>query len=345
MHITEGIITGTSAVIYTGAGLALVGWGTSRMKKFVTELPEKKTLLGMGGALIFFLSLIPIPAFTGTCTHPTGTPLVAILLGPLIGVALTGASLLLQAAFFAHGGFGTWGANVVALGLCGCVCGWGVFRLARRLGLPLWAAGFAGGLIGDIAVYAASGFILAATLAKAPSPQYSFIGYLTAIYAAYLPTQLPIAVGEMLVTGLALQYAYNQRPEVLEDLGIVDSPHSVGKNYLVSIILLFALTVSFFGAVPLGLAAAGSNSNGIVDLTTAKEADEESANFAGMDEAINEKLAEAAGRPARDPLINTEEMGDLWNLLLLSAGGICGFILGRYWHVLWGGKKRPGTNN
>ena len=148
MHIAEGIITGSSAVMYTGAGIALVGWGTSRMNKFVTKFPEKKPLLGLGGALIFFISLIPIPAFTGTCTHPCGTPLVAILLGPLIGVALTGASLLLQAAFFAHGGFGTWGANVVALGLCGCLCGWGTFRLARKLGLPLWASGFAGGLSG-----------------------------------------------------------------------------------------------------------------------------------------------------------------------------------------------------
>jgi hypothetical protein len=29
-------------------------------------------------------------------------------------------------------------------------------------------------------------------------------------------------------------------------------------------------------------------------------------------------------------------MGDLWNALLLSAGGICGFIMGKYSHLLWG---------
>jgi hypothetical protein len=32
-------------------------------------------------------------------------------------------------------------------------------------------------------------------------------------------------------------------------------------------------------------------------------------------------------------------MGDLWNLLLLSAGGVCGFIVGKYGHLLWGRKK------
>ena len=63
------------------------------------------------------------------------------------------------------------------------------------------------------------------------------------------------------------------------------------------------------------------------------------ANFAGMDEAVNEKLAEAAGRPARAPYIDTESMGDLWNLLLLTAGGICGFVVGRWWHLLWGNRQ------
>jgi cobalt/nickel transport system permease protein len=210
MHITEGIITGASSIAYTGAGIVLVSLGAARMKQFVRNTPANKPLLGMGAALIFFISLIPIPAFTGTCSHPCGTPLMGILLGPLIGTALTGASLFMQAAFFAHGGFGTWGANVVALGLCGCLLGWGTFKLARMLGLPVWAAGCAAGLIGDVAVYAASGLILGTTLSFAPNPQYGLGGYLTAIYSAYIPTQLPIAMGEMVVTGLALHYALRQ---------------------------------------------------------------------------------------------------------------------------------------
>ncbi len=126
MHITEGIITGAPAALYTVAGIALVGYGSTKMKKFATSFPEKRPLIGMAGALIFFVSLLPIPAFTGTCSHPSGTPLIAILFGPAIAIALTGVSLLLQAAFFAHGGFGTWGANIVALGLLGSLAGWGL---------------------------------------------------------------------------------------------------------------------------------------------------------------------------------------------------------------------------
>ena len=119
MHITEGIITGVPAAAYTAVGLTFMGWGARAMKKFAAKFPEKKALIGMGGALIFFVSLIPLPAFTGTCSHPCGTPLIAILLGPSITIALAGIALLLQAAFFAHGGFSTWGANVLTLGLIG----------------------------------------------------------------------------------------------------------------------------------------------------------------------------------------------------------------------------------
>lgn len=339
MHITEGIITGKSAVIYAGVGVALVGCGATRMKKFVNEFPEKRPLLGMGGALIFFISLIPIPAFTGTCSHPCGTPLVAILLGPGIGVALAGVSLLMQAAFFAHGGFGTWGANVLALGLFGCLFGWGAFRLARKMGLPLWVSGFAGGLIGDLMVYAAAGMILATTLVKAPNPQYSLIGYLAAIYGAYLPTQLPIAIGEMVVTGLALQYAYKQRPEVLEELGIVHNRRVSRKRAPVTMIFLLVMGFSILFSLGEGLAEQNEPPPTSSDASSIAGDSDEGGALAGMDEVVNERLAETAGVPPRDPYINTEAKGDLWNMMLLLAGGICGFILGRWWHLLWGNGK------
>jgi cobalt/nickel transport system permease protein len=334
MHITEGIITGTPALLYTAAGLALVGYGTTKMKKFVASFPEKRPLLGMAGALIFFISLLPLPAFTGTTSHPCGTPFIAILFGPAIGIALTGASLLLQAAFFAHGGFGTWGANVVALGLFGCLAGWLAFSFSKKIGLPLWAAGFAGGLIGEVAVYLSSGLILARELANAPTPQYPFGGYLTVIYAAYLPTQLPIAIGEMVITGLALQYIYKQRPEVLVDLGLVKSVSTRSeKSGNIALSALFLAATLFI--MP-GDHAFAANEKAVPRRVEKSQIQEPSTtnSFSGMDEAVNEKLAEDAGLEPKDPLINTESWGDLWNAILLLAGGVCGFVIGRWWHLI-----------
>jgi cobalt/nickel transport system permease protein len=340
MHISEGIITGYPAAAYTVGGLALMGLGTWRMKKFAAKFPEKKPLIGMGGALIFFVSLIPLPAFTGTCSHPCGTPLIAILLGPGIGIVLAGIALLLQAAFFAHGGFSTWGANVFALGAAGCISGWLTFRGARKLGLPLWLSGCAAGLVGDIMVYAVAGLILAGALVHAPTPQYTFKGYLAAIYAAYLPTQLPIAIGEMLITGLALQFAYKQRPEVLEELGVVDRKMTASLSGLTPMILFFLITVAFLGVSR--TAWAGQSEPGAISpsASASAPASESKSGFTGMDEAVNEHMSEVAGLKVHEPYINLESKGDVWIAALLLAGGISGFILGRWWHLLFSGHNQ-----
>ncbi|MDR0781062.1 MAG: energy-coupling factor ABC transporter permease [Pseudomonadales bacterium] len=220
MHIAEGIITGVAAFAYAGAGAALMAVGARGIRRFQEEHPERKPLIGMGAAVIFFLTLIPIPAFTGTTSHPCATPLIAILLGPRVALALTGVSLLLQAALFAHGGFSSWGANLLALGLVGGMSGWGAFQFARKLGAPIGWAGALGGVVGDILVYVAAGLILALALSHAPGAQYSFAGYLSVIYVAYGPTQLPLALGEAAITGLVLRHVLRQRPEVLSDLRV-----------------------------------------------------------------------------------------------------------------------------
>jgi len=53
-----------------------------------------------------------------------------------------------------------------------------------------------------------------------------------------------------------------------------------------------------------------------------------------MDEAVNERMAVEAGLEPKDPFINIEAMGDLWNALLMCAGGVCGFIVGRWWSLI-----------
>ncbi|MCP4118588.1 MAG: hypothetical protein GY737_24985 [Desulfobacteraceae bacterium] len=334
MHITEGIITGVPALAYTAVGLVLVGWGAWKMKLFIEKYPDKKPLLGMGGALIFLFSLIPIPAFTGTCSHPCGSPLVAILLGPSIAIGLTALSLLMQAAFFAHGGFATWGANVLGLGFLGCVTGWGSFRLARKMNLPLLVSGFIGGFVGDVMTYVGAGFFLGSTLAYGPTAQYSMTGYLIAIYGAYIPTQFPIAVGEMLLTGYALKFAYERRPEVLYSLGIL-KPKPVPvradskKSAPVNISIVFLMILGALMMFP-----------GINHATEGAEEAEPLASFSGMDEAVNEHMAENAGLPPRDPYINLEDKGDLWNLFLLGGGSLCGFVIGRWWHLLFQSKEQ-----
>jgi len=322
MHIAEGIITGMPAVASTAVALGLAGIGAQKMNAFVADHPQKKTLLGMAGAFIFFLSLIPLPAFNGTCSHPCGTPLAGILLGPWIGITLATLSLILQAAFFGHGGFSTLGVNVLALGVAGAGSAWLAFQCARKCGLSIWTAGALGGLIGDVLTYIVSGFILALTLAHAPQHKMTLLQYLLAIYGAYLPVQGPIAIGEMFLTGYALHYIHQQRPEVLESLRVI-APRTVlvGASFV-----LFLLAITH-GALP-------------AQAADVQHTPPTVSHFQGMDDAVNGRMARDAGIPVHPPLFDTQKYGDLWNTLLLLGGGAAGFIIGRSWHLLF---PRKGT--
>jgi cobalt/nickel transport system permease protein len=334
MHISEGILTGPSFYITTAAGAVALAFGAASMKKFVKEQPSRKPLLGMAGAFIFLVSLVPIPAYMGTCSHPCGTPLAGILLGPGIGIALSALALFLQALLFAHGGFGSLGANVLSLGVTGAVSGYVIFNAGRKLGMPLWAAAGLAGLLGDVLVYLVSGLVLGSHLAfVAPQPQYSFGQYLRVIYLAYLPVQGPIALGEMVVTGLAIHSIGRQRPEVLEALGVIPA-----KARKVAALLLIGFSLSLLA--PAALRAEAPASQPAASAPAAAPAPEHKG-FTGMDEAVNEAMANRAGANAHDPYIDLEKQGDVWNFVLLMGGGIAGFIVGVNWHHLFG-KPAPG---
>jgi cobalt/nickel transport protein len=55
----------------------------------------------------------------------------------------------------------------------------------------------------------------------------------------------------------------------------------------------------------------------------------------GVDVAVVEKFADAAGRPAQEPYINTDQ-GDLLLFVFAIAGVIGGFIMGYCWRELFG---------
>ena len=65
----------------------------------------------------------------------------------------------------------------------------------------------------------------------------------------------------------------------------------------------------------------------------------QSAQWSGVDEAVVEKFAVAAGRPARKPYINTDQ-GDLLLFFFLIAGATGGFVGGYCFHELFPPKMK-----
>jgi cobalt/nickel transport system permease protein len=213
MHVPEGLIPAGQAVAWYVPALAFVGAGLNTIKRrFILE-PTMRPLLGLMGAFVFVVSLMPVPVpGLGTVSHPCGTPLAAILLGPMAGLVLGSVALLLQALFFAHGGMTSWGANVMAMAVAGSFAGFGTFRLGRKLGLGLGAAAGIAGMVGDLATYTVTSLQLSLALHGQES---IWVAWITTIIS-FLPTQLPLAVAEGLFTAGVVVFVSRQRAEILQ---------------------------------------------------------------------------------------------------------------------------------
>ena len=60
-----------------------------------------------------------------------------------------------------------------------------------------------------------------------------------------------------------------------------------------------------------------------------------SGKWSGVDESVVERIAAEAGRPAREPYINTDQ-GDILLFVFLTAGTVGGFIAGYQYRKLFG---------
>ncbi len=313
MHIAEGILPIEWAAAWAVPAAAGVAIGVRRVNRQIEREPNFKSLVALAGAAVFALSLMPIPVpVAGSVSHPAGTPLAAVLVGPAGAVVLATVSLLLQALFFAHGGLSTLGANAVSEGLVGALVGFGVFALARRSGRSLFVAGFLGGALGDLAVYMTTALELALGL----FPVAELSSRFTYLFAAFLPTQLPLAIGEGLLTGAVLRSLAELRPDLARRLSLVGPGEGSAKPGTGSprdrLAPRRALTGLALGALVLLLAAAVLAGG----------------NWVGLDQGVIERTAEEAGRAARDPWLPLGSDAVL-PYVFMAGGLISGALLGR----------------
>ena len=215
MHISEGILPLPWAFLWFVVALPFVAWGLRRLKTRSEEAQAFRPMLGLVGAAVFVISCMPVPVLgTGACSHPCGTGLAAILVGPQLTVVLTSVALFLQAVFLAHGGLSTLGANTVSMGVVGAFVGYGAFRLALRLKAPFSVAAFLAGLLSHWATYSATSLELAAGL----HGHGSFGTMAASIMLAFVPTQLPLGILEGFVSAGAIHFIRSRRPELLRSL-------------------------------------------------------------------------------------------------------------------------------
>jgi len=218
MHISEGILPPGWAGLWWAVAVVFVFFGIRQVEQRKREVAGYLPLLGIAGSAVFVLSCFPIPVpIAGTCSHPAGTGMSAVLLGPFASVLVASVGLLIQALFMAHGGITTLGANLLSMGVAGSFAGWFFFKGGRKMGLSLFAAGFAAGFAADLFTYLTTSVELGLALHGA----HPLMEVITKIFVAFLPTQGPLAVLEGVMTGGLIRYVHQHRPEILIRMGVV----------------------------------------------------------------------------------------------------------------------------
>jgi len=218
MHISEGILPFNWAVFWFAVAVPFVAFGLYRLKKLSTIDLSFKPLVGVMTAVVFIISCMPIPVpSAGTCSHPCGTGISGILLGPTISILITAAALLIQALFLAHGGLSTWGADIVSMGVVGSFAGYFTFRTLRRLKVNMAVAGFMAGLLADWATYLTTSIELASGI-RGDSP---FLPLFWKILIAFIPTQLPLGILEGAMTAGMVVLLYKKRPDLLVKMRVI----------------------------------------------------------------------------------------------------------------------------
>nr|WP_223881882.1 energy-coupling factor ABC transporter permease [Niallia endozanthoxylica] len=201
MHIMEGFLPFGWAIFWWAITIPFIAVGIRSITIKLKENPELKSMLGLSGAFAFVLSALKIPSVTGSCSHPTGVGLGAILFGPTTMSVLGTIVLLFQSLLLAHGGITTLGANAFSMAVVGPFLSYGIYKFGRKMNLSLAVSVFLAAMIGDLGTYLVTSFQLALAF---PAQVGGFVPSFVKFASIFGITQVPLAISEGLLTVIVM---------------------------------------------------------------------------------------------------------------------------------------------
>lgn len=217
MHIMEGFLPPVWSIVWGVVCLPFLWVGFKNIQKRVEENPKVKVLLAMAGAFAFVLSALKLPSVTGSCSHPTGVGLGAILFGPAVMSILGIIVLLFQALLLAHGGITTLGANTFSMGIFGPIVSYFLYKSLQKMKCSKGLSVFVAAAVGDLATYVVTSLQLALAFpAQNGGVLFSFEKFL-GIFAI---TQAPLAISEGLLTVIIFNILWKYNEDTLKELGV-----------------------------------------------------------------------------------------------------------------------------
>lgn len=218
MHIMEGYLSPGWSISWGALCIPFVVLGFFSIKKKINASSKNLTLLAMCGAFAFVLSALKMPSVTGSCSHPTGVGLGAILFGPMAMSVIGVIILLFQAILLAHGGITTLGANVFSMAIVGPFVSFGIFKLSKKLGAKSGLAVFLAAFLGDLMTYVTTSVELALAYPDTTGGIAVSLGKFMGIFAT---TQLPLAICEGLLTVVIYNVLVKYNSKELHELSAI----------------------------------------------------------------------------------------------------------------------------
>ncbi|HCL4444868.1 TPA: energy-coupling factor ABC transporter permease [Clostridium botulinum] len=216
MHIAEGFLPPKWAALYFVLSAPFIVIGVKHIRQKTKKNKDLKMLLAVVAAYAFILSAMKIPSVTGSCSHPTGTGLAAIIFGPFVASVVGVIVLLFQAILLAHGGITTLGANTFSMGIVGPIVSYLIYKGLKDKNQKL--AVFLAASLGDLATYTVTSLQLALSFpAKTGEVMVAFAKFAT----IFSLTQIPLAIIEGLITIMIFEFMMKYSKEELKTLSEV----------------------------------------------------------------------------------------------------------------------------
>ncbi len=225
MHIMEGFLPVKHAIGWSIASAPFVVFGLHSINKRIKEKPEQRMLLGVAAAFTFVLSALKMPSVTGSCSHPTGTGLGAVLFGPAAMAPIGAVVLLFQAILLAHGGITTLGANIFSMAVVGPFAAAAIYRTAKAARLPFGLSIFLAASLGDLLTYVTTSAQLALAF---PDPAGGFTASFVKFATVFALTQIPLAISEGFLTVIVLNALARFNPQELKEMNVVTAQEVQG---------------------------------------------------------------------------------------------------------------------
>lgn len=238
MHMADALVTPIVGCTMLIAAAGVTAYSVKKIRN-EEDIQNKIPLMGVVGAFVFAAQMVnfSIPG-TGSSGHIAGGVLLAAILGPEAGFLSLASILIVQCLFFGDGGLLALGCNIINLGFFGCFIGYKIIYKnvigknysKKRIMIASILASVFGLQCGAFSVVLET---LASGVTKLP---------FTTFVIFMQPIHLAIGIVEGIVTGLVINFLYENRPDILEKASMTKS-YKMTKKKVISITLAAALVI------------------------------------------------------------------------------------------------------